>query len=398
MERLPLNNPNDSSYANMNRKIRYYHRLAMQEVLTKTMLDEFKSAIEPGKVKRFWDFFEKEYGGISGLLQFSEQENLFLDQTMNQALRNFKSYLELQDTTRSLAGTATGTRGVNIPLYPIAPDNPNFNKFIYATQHIYEVPGEPTFVSGYINTRGRTPMSFAAKISSDRKIEWVREIGNKKRSSFPQGDEAKQIYEIKDGCITLVSGKDNNENYVNTIVQLDGKGKEVLNKKVEVEDAAVFYRFDAINQISIMGFAKKHEEKPDVFNSFTLCRADSTGTLQWKVPVDIQGQLVNVIQIESGYLAFFNFLSHQINGTKSYAGSDDSHMAHIVVELSENGDVVNHTPIKSNQSFRIDRIFSVSSDEINLIGFSNDPSQWETKLKYAIISSKGEIIYKNFEE
>lgn len=398
LDKLPLNNPNDSAYAVMNRKIRFYHRMAMQHLTTQNSLNIFRESINPDRVKRFWDFFEQEYNGIGGLLQFKEREDVFLNQTMNLALQNLKGYLDLQKTTRALVGNATSTRGFNIPLYPVTPDVPNYKSITYNTKYINEVQGEPRFVSGFLKRTGQTPIAFAAKISPDRKIEWVREIGGKTRVTLPQGDEAKQVFEADKGCITLVTGKDASSKWVNSIVMLDDKGRDKLNKRLEIEDEAVFYHYDEIIKVSTLGFASQTDGEAKLYQSFTIASADSLGNIKWKTPLDINGQLIDIIRTENGYLAFFNFTSHQIDGRRVNAGSSYNHMAHIMVELTNDGLVTKSIPILSNQSYRIERVYSISSDEVNLIGYSTDPNQIESKIIYLIMSSKGNIVYKNFTE
>ena len=397
IEKSPLNNPIDSTSDLMNRKLRYYHRLSQQLISTEKLLNAYKAAINQERISRFNVFFNQQYGGETGLIRFANQEKQLLDQTMNSALNNLKSYLEKETLTRIMLGSATGTRGVSIPLYPLSPQSPEFKTQTYLTKYVFDIQGEPKYTSGSIQRPGRSPMAFVAKVDANKKVEWVREVGAKGRDVLPKGDAATHVKGFDQGCMAIISGKMSEDEYSNRLIRLDDKGKDVFDKKIDISAIPVFFDFDDINQISLIGFGNNNFDTLNIYNGFIITKADSLGNIQWQAPIDIQGQLIDMIRAEGKYLAFFNFLSLDINGSKVNAGKDDQHMAHVVVEFSEEGRLIKHTPILSNESFCINRIFSISSNEINLLGYSNGQSQLASKLKYLIMSSQGEIIYKNFE-
>ncbi|MGB4535263.1 MAG: hypothetical protein WBI34_03760, partial [Tenuifilaceae bacterium] len=179
-------------------------------------------------------------------------------------------------------------------------------------------------------------------------------------------------------------------------IRLDDKGRDVFSSNINIDALPVYYNFDDINQISIFGFATKVPDSNDLYHSFTIAMADSLGSIQWQTDIDIQGQLVDIVKAEGKYLAFFNFTSLDLNGKKLNAGKSEHHMAHVIVELSDNGRLLGNTPILSDESFCINRIFSISSNEINLLGYCNNSDQSDAKLKYLIVTDKCDILYKNF--
>ncbi|OQC64372.1 MAG: hypothetical protein BWX49_00722 [Bacteroidetes bacterium ADurb.Bin008] len=396
LEKSPLNNPDDSTSDLMNRKLRFYHRLAQELTTTERMLNTLKGAIDNDKVARFKEFFEQQYGGETGLKNFTNQEMQFLIQSMDSDLENLRVYLTRESLTKSMLGNAAGARGVSIPLNPIPQSSQDSKTQPYLTRSVFDILGEPKYTSGAIRRANMPPMAFAAKIGTDKKVEWVREIGAKGKNAIPDGDCASHIVGFEQGCMVVVSGTKAENEYVNTLIRLDDKGRDVFSSNINIDALPVYYNFDDINQISIFGFATKVPDSNDLYHSFTIAMADSLGSIQWQTDIDIQGQLVDIVKAEGKYLAFFNFTSLDLNGKKLNAGKSEHHMAHVIVELSDNGRLLGNTPILSDESFCINRIFSISSNEINLLGYCNNSDQSDAKLKYLIVTDKCDILYKNF--
>jgi hypothetical protein len=395
LDKSPLNNPNDSSSVLMNRKLRYYHRMAMQQMATVDMLNIFMEAINPERIIRFKEFFDQQYGGQNGLISFIDQEKQFLDQTINSALQNLKTYLDNESTTKFMLGKASGSRGISIPLYPVSTDSAEYKTLSHVTCSVSEIQGQWRFVSGFMQRSGQKPMAFAAKIDPASKVEWVREIGAKGKDALPQGDMAKHIVGFDKGSMILVSGNTAENDFKNKLIRLDDKGKDVFSKEIDVKTSPIFFQFDEINQVSLMGFAAKEVDSLNIYNRFTLCKTDSLGNTEWNTPIELRGQLVDIIRIEGKYIAFFNFSNYFIDGKQVNAGSSNQHMAHVMIELSESGELIRHSPIMSNQSYMINRIFSISNDEINLIGNQSHPYLWDEKLNFLVVTPQGKIIYKN---
>jgi hypothetical protein len=398
IEKSPLNNSIDSTSDLMNRKLRYYHRLSQQLISTEKLLNTYRVAINQERISRFNEFFIQQYGGETGLIRFANQEKQFLDQTINYALNNLNVYLEKETNYRSMLGYSTGARGVSIPLYPVPFHSPDFKTQTYLTKYVFDIQGEPKYSSGSIQRTSRSPMAFVAKVDANKKVEWVREVGAKGRDALPKGDAATHVKGFDQGCMAIVSGNISEDEYSNRLIRLDDKGRDVFDKKIDISAPPVFFDFDDINQICLIGFGNNNNDTLDIYNGFTITKTDSLGNIQWQTQIDLQGQLIDMIRTEGKYLAFFNFISMEINGNKVNAGNDDQHMAHVIVEFSEEGKFIRHTPILSNESFCINRIFSISSNEINLLGYSNGINQSTSEFKYLIITSQGEIIYKNFED
>ncbi len=385
------NSPNDSSSVLMNRKFRYYHGLAIQKLQTEEMLDLFNKAITKEKVEHFSDFFSQNYQGEQGLRAFYTQEGNFLDQTLDQSFDNLKTYLSNEFGFQRNLGTGAGAKGISIPLYSLSLNDPEYSKFTHVTQGTYYIQGALKYTYGLINRLGRKPLAFIAKIGDEKKVEWIREIGEKGKSILPNGDYTAVLHGFDNGSIAIVSGKVDNIHH-NTIVKLDNAGKEIINKSLDIHQKPTFVKFDEINQLSLMAFGLHENDSLNYLSSLTICQADSAGNITWKLPFEVQGNLVDIIKSGDNYLAFINYKSYFFNGARS----ESNNWGMLILTLMENGEITNILPFNANTDYHIDKAFVISNDEISLIGYASEPGDKSGKLRYLVINPEGKVKYKNF--
>lgn len=387
----PLNSPNDSSTTLINRKLRYYHSLAVQKNSTGEFLEEFNSSITTERVKRFKDFFTQQYQGEQGLKQFYTTEGNYLNTTLNQWFDNLKTFFENENAYQRSKGMATAARGVSMPLYAINSNVDDISKYNHITQAMTYNLGIPTFASGYISRQGRKPMAFIAKISDGQKVDWIREIGAKGGAILPNGDSADLLNGFDGGSIAVVSGKSELV-YRNTLVRLDNTGKEVLNKQLPFADKPIFLGFDEITQLSMIAFGFKDNDTLSYYSSITVCQTDSVGNLNWRLPLNIQGNVVSIIRSGDDNLLFANYKSYNINNSRK----DSDNWAMVMVKIGNNGEVKSITPFSSSGNIHFTRVFPISNDEISLIGYSDVLGSSIGNLAYLVVNPDGKVIFKNF--
>jgi hypothetical protein len=387
-------NATDSSTAAMSRKIRYYNRLAVQAKQATEKLSVFQKAITPVKIKRFNEFFTQQYQGETGLTSFYSQETDFLNVSFNESLKNLSNYFASEIIYRKSLGNASG-KGFSISLFPIEESSPEHSKQTYITQQVSFLQGQPNFVSGYIKRSGNQTMAFVAKIGKDKKVEWLREVGAKGKELLLGGDKAPLHYGSENGCVVLVSGFLDGRSR-NTLVRLDNKGKELYASKIAIELFPVYLNFDEISQNSILAFGRNYTDNSKLYNNYVICSTDSLGTIQWQTPIDLNGQLVEIVKSSDKYLAFMNYQSYNINNDRKSSTTPSNGWGHVVVELSERGNIEKSTAIPSTTNLFVNRVFPISNAEFNLIGFENQPGELSEKLKYILINPNGELLFKNY--
>lgn len=413
MSRNMLSNPDDSLALLMNRKLRFYHRLAIQHNQTEYMLNEFRNAVDERRVVRFNQFFNDHYGGIDGLFTFHQNELAFLDQVFDERIGFLKHYFENEERLRNSLGAARGSRGVSVPLAPVAPEVRARGDLNFVTLDVYYDQGDPLYAAGYHRQTGGRRMPFVAKVSDNKEVEWLRELPATLSEQAESGGSVEKIFPFGDGVMALTASGYTQDVFVadeyginyeqtiqqrfyeNHLVRLDTNGSIIFQKPLEERKKPLYLNYDEINQISIMAFGRELPGETGVYADITICKADSTGTVLWSTTLNIKGHPVAVVRTEDSYLAIFNFHEYNIAGEQRVSGNQGRDSALLLAELSTSGTPRNTTAVIGQESLYIDRIFNISSDEINLLGYSGLPGNRRGDLKYFIVSSRSDILYHN---
>jgi len=409
MSRNVLSNPADTSSVIMGRKVRYYYRLAMQLDECKDLLEEFNNSINTRRVRRFSEFFNQYYQGEEGLKDFYQEQKTFNNNFFNNNLQDFKNYLENVEQTRSSHKYATLEGGNSIPLYTVSENDKNYENLTYITREIFYDQDIPGYAAGYIKRQESESTAFIAKISEDLKVEWLEEIEPNYDDVLNEGNQTEIISAFENGVMAILRSKlpvneeknnnksDKDKIYKNTLVKLDTLGNIVYRQNINETFSPVYLDYDEINQISIMGFGKKDEDNPDVYSAINICKADTAGNLTWTAKMDIKGQLVDIVRAENKYIAYLNFQNYDIKGDRIITGDNGKNWAFLIADVSFDGEILKTTPVITKESFFLNNVFSISSDEINLIGKNGHPYNPGNKLKYFIVSSDSEMIFDNIE-
>ena len=393
----PLDDPADAASALMNLKLRYYYRLAMQLNQSKESLDVFNQSISPERVARFTDFFDSHYDGKSGLFAFYEDQQAFLNNTFNKSMDNLSSYLENERFNRMSIGYARSRQGASIPLFPVNRDFFNYDGLEYITRDVFYEQGIPQYVSGYKKTEQDGPVAFVAKLSEDMTVEWIREIGDASGQRPLGGNKAMKVFGFEGGAIAMVAARTGSMESLmdpaqrrslparNTLVHLNERGDFVYLQNIVETDFPTFVRHDDINQLTLFAYGEQGERVSDITYTNSINMADSLGNLLWQAELPIKAQLINILRAEDKYLAIIN-----TNDTESDQGWQAG-----VVEISFMGEVLETTLFPAEVDYHVNNTFSISSDEINLLGATGIPGQTGGDLRYLIISADGEVLFDN---
>jgi hypothetical protein len=392
MQKYALNVSTDSTTEVMSRKLRYYYRLALQLNHSKSSLDNFCTEVSTDKVNRFFDFFKTYYNGEQGLIVFCNEQKGFLYNNFDSGINNLKEYFRNNQDLKNSYKNATG-KGADIPLR-IIETKEDAQKYSFITRDIFYNYDNPQYVSGYAKKSGKN-VPFVARINNDFKVEWIKEFPQESYSS----GKAEKVFAYENGVLALITDFKNNEDngleHKNKLVHCDKSGKVIFDKTIEDTNFPVYLHYDEINQISNIVFGKKNQ-RGEFFDEFSICQADSTGTIIWENNILAKGNLIDIIRAEEKYIAFINFREYEVAGVKKTAGEGNK-WATVAVDISLDGRVLKAVPFLFNESYYIDRIYNISSDEINLLGYLGSPGDKSGKLVYIVVATDGEIIFKNIE-
>ncbi len=258
MARDTLALPIENTAAMANRKMRHIYRMASSLAEADNQLVTFSEAIDAEKVRRFVDFFQKNYGGEAGLKNFAQTEASELSKTFKQTLTNYGIYLSEVDKAREenrLMSNKTKSAAA-VPLYVGETENQ------YVTQHIlYDAQGRPTYVAGIKGGKN----GFVARIDEDGNTAWIVDL---------KADVVTQLSASPVGCAVAVRLND-----LPSAVVLDDAGKELIHTDIS-EGQPAFVNYNDMTQTIYAAF--------DEANTSTLCKIDSVGAKTWTVELPME--------------------------------------------------------------------------------------------------------------
>jgi hypothetical protein len=397
-----LNNPSDSSSSLMNRKLRYYYKLALDRNSTLKELATFNSAITPEKVSRFNGFFSKHYNGLEGLKMYQDKQIKLLESTFSTSLVNLSSYLENEIAGKNREKFAKTLDGkIVVPLFQNKITDITSTQ-IFVTEEVQYSNDKPQYVSGYVKKKDIiTP--FVAKIKSDTIVQWVKELDTDSKAPKDLLKSAKKVFAYQRGVACIVSYDLNADNqfliasekrFVNTLVHLNDSGKVISSKLLNSMSFPIYLQYDEIGQQSNVVFANRDNNDSGVFNNFSICQVDTSG-IKWETTLNLKGNFIDLIKTESKYIAYMNFQQYDINGEYKVTGNSGSNWAFLMANINSEGIVSKIQPVISEESSYLTRVFSLSSNEINLLGYKGTPTSTTRKLNYYVFTTNGELIFSN---
>ena len=386
LNKSPLNLPTDTALSVINTKLRYYHRLTKKKIETSDKLKELTNAISEERVERHKAFFETHYQGYAGFKQFAANEAPFLNLTLNSSYAQLNSLLSSIPTIEKSLGFAQGKGKVKVALYPNE-DEETTNG--YTSQKVTLKQGKPNYVSGYVK-KNKKNIAFITKISDDNSIEWINEIGSKYNPNSISGNTAPILSGFESGAATVVSSEIDSVN-TNTLVVLNSQGNLLLAKPLPFTQKPLLMHYDEINKLATLAFGAKENSTDSVYQATILCQIDSVGEIKWQERLNIRGKIVDLIKQNDTYIAVFNYTSYLI---KQYKSNNTQNGA-MLVNLNQEGSIANVSPIHSSEAFSINRVFPISTDEINLIGKKESQDNQHNELCYILVSPNGDLIYSN---
>ncbi|MBS4013675.1 MAG: hypothetical protein KGZ97_07945 [Bacteroidetes bacterium] len=389
----PLNNPSDSTSTLASRKLRFYYRFAIQLKHSNSSLDKFCSAITPNKVSRFKWFFDTYYKGEQGLQNYCPEQKTMLKQNFDSGLDNLKAFFENEKTLKKSLRNATG-KGADIPLRTIDENDVKYSTLNYITRDVAYNADLPLYAVGYLKKSGKN-VAFISKFTEDKKVDWVKEVTLDANSQF----KAEKIAAYEKGVLAVVTNSktDNAEvtSYKNAIVHFDKSGKLLFNKPIEDNNYPVFLSYDEINQLSYIAFGKKSASS-SLYDEISMCQTDSVGNVVWQNAFSVKGNIIDMVRAEDKYIVYFNFQEYNILNKKQSAGKSGN-FGVVAVDIALDGRILKAIPFVYSQGYYIERVYNISSDEINLIGYTGIPGNTDGRMVYIVVAPDGEIIFKNIE-
>lgn len=307
----------------MNRKMRHIYKLYALKNQALQQLKKVDACITPERIARFSDFFNKKYGGESGLKKYSAAETLFMTDLENSVLHNFVNYCDAIAELQRKASFSTKGKAVAVPTWCVGDYEVGQVTGNYITQQVVrDNYGRPIIVAGVKKNDLKSP--FVAKVDEQNVTSWLTEVKN--------ATNVVALSATTDGCVVCTNVKEKP-----TAIVFDKNGKERLRYGLHSANVA----FIAYNEMTKMTHSAFNDE-----NGVTFCLTDSLGKSVSELQLNCMDKAIQMQHVTDGAIV---------------VGLKNGNI--VVVKIPDIGIMLEPTIIKGN-SLTLKNIFRASASEI----------------------------------
>ncbi len=388
----PYNDRNNKSAVPSTRAKEYFQLLLDKQKIDSLWL-VFNSKIDSTSYIKHKYFFDKYYGGFTGLKSFASKQNTDNTKRYKQAFSNFNYFIYRDVYFQSKDSQMIDYKDIKIPtrVNITEPENSEANKYYTLAKSSFN---KDDYITGYYNT-GKQCKAFVAKISNGN-VEWLKLLKTAKgTTSFGVKIAAQET-----GCLYIVHSVDKDNVKKNTAIQLLSDGSEAFNKTIDNTNMPRFLDFDDMNADVLVAFKG---EKLDAFsenddNILYLNRINTfTGDLIIDKQITLEGNLTNILKINSKYYIFTNF--KKMTYEQSSLSSESSSIG--LLKLSEEGEFINMVKIATPQNVWLNYALKINDKTISLVAMKAKANMYKSSFESlaemynVIIAPDGKILYKN---
>ncbi|MEA3451282.1 MAG: hypothetical protein U9Q83_05200, partial [Bacteroidota bacterium] len=354
---------------------------------TDSLLNNLETNINIKDYLKHKDFFDHNYKGFDGISNFVKTQKLsnnkILDNSINNAL-----FFTFRDIYNVLPKNRTIKYNDAIININISLKDPKYSpEKSYITTSVSINKKGDKYITGYYKTASGSS-AFIAKISNGN-IEWLK--------PSPSGinvlEYGTKIHATYDGCFVIIHSINNSKHY-NTIVKLNTSGKQIFNYKLSNQAIARKFIFDEINNNAIIAF---HGQKLDYFKDksdelhIEKLNLRKNAVTSWKKTIILDGNIINIIKIDTNYHIFANYNLLKINN-KSIINNENK-ILHLKTDLRAN--YIDANNINSNSFIFGYYAFKINSNTISIVGTAEETDIYNLQDKTNIPQCNYLIIDKN---
>lgn len=379
------------TYSPISRAIEYY-QLTLKKQITDSLLIELQNKITYDNYLKHKDFFDFNYNNFDGIKNFITTQQFSNDKILTEALNNLKYFIFRDVFFQTNKTPTTEYQSKKINLFA---DNTDPTKAVANNYYTLAIANysDKKYITGYYKTNyGTNP--FIAKIVNGQ-IEWLKNITIGTRII----NFGAIITANSNGCIFVIHSINGNK-HSNTLLQFSSNGQQISKQQLNNTNLPRFLNFDEINSQILLAF---HGTKFNYFNetsdTLKIIRLNSnSNNIDINQEIILQGNLTNIIRIDSTYHIFANFTKISIRQQNLF--NTKGNTAHLT--FSTNGDFINATELKPKHYFWAIHAFKINNKTINIIGFSEKDDIKNNSfinlpaLYYLTIKTNGKITYQNF--
>lgn len=400
--KIPINDINDTTNTySLLQKARFYNELIKKKEPVDSLRADLENRIKPEDIRKYKQFFEDNYGGESGLKSYAQNEAVFLNNTVEQSINNYKTFV-LRNLLHSYSIVNLPYRNtvVHLKIENKAFDEAKAGEFIITAAN--KDNSGNYYAAGYIKQKNPGVSAFVLKTNKLESIEWLKIYPVGKTSN----DYGSFVQATENGCELLITSIKDNQ-IKNRIFRLDQSGKLLTKKDISVNLIPRYFNYDEINQNYLIAFkGMSIDDFESLSDNLVINKYNGSDFSQeWTSVLNVKGNLVNILKMKQSYFVFSNFTKYAA-GSKiisGKAGVEKEQTNSILIVLDESGQVQKTVPYESTSPYFIAKAYKLNSNTINLFGFKQPLmsirlAKPENFLKpiYLLINADGAIYYDNW--
>jgi hypothetical protein len=234
-------------------------------------------------------------------------------------------------------------------------------------------------------------------------VKWIRELATSSEAATKSTQISSKLVGYESGVLVIVTADNTIESdtlspegrlFANTLMHFNGEGEKIFSQKINSTSYPVYIRYDEINRLCHMAFGQMNDNDPNIFNNVTIVQADSLGSESWSLPLQVTGSFAGMVRGDNQFVAYLNYQDHAIEEA-ALAPSRGNTPGLLAVTISNEGRLLGFESYNSTESLYFNRVVSLSSNEINLLGNGVQHSDSNGALRYLVLSTSGEVLFSN---
>jgi len=400
-----FNNPFDTIYKiQVSKKAKMYYQSVLKYYESDSLLEILNQRTNQKNVIKYESFLTVNYNGLSGLQNYYTTEKKELKTILSENFNNLKKaefYENYNFTEDSLSLEYLKSK---IPFFI---NNPKFSTEIVKQNYTTATKIDQNndfYVTGYtLSATGS--QAYIAKTDKKSQILWFKSV-----SSLPNNYEFGTFIEpLEKGCFYTVHSQYNGKTK-NTLYKFNETGTQISKLDLTENKFPRYIKFDQINESIVIAYkGTEFNTINDLTDSLIIEKINlQTQKSEWKVTLNITGNLFEILKIDTTYYVFCNFNSYKDLTGKSIiskAGTNELNKNIVIIKIGENGKILGYYPYFSTKAFFGIKAIKISNEVLNIMAIEgiqkeiNSTKILETSsLIYILIDQDIKQIYSNWQD
>lgn len=356
----------------------YFSQMFNITLESDSLLHAVEQRMKSNATSRHQAYLDSYYNGREGLMQYINGEDQFVNNKLSEYSNEIKKTIVNNSSTFNDPTRLLRYRRVDIPMYVNLPDTLEIPADMLYTSHIIVTPDSSLYVGGILRSKSgdKNVEVFLAKTDSAKKVLWMNTYGLKDQGSQAVYDNfIGDMEQTPEGIAMVITSKNlETQVFTNTFKVILETGEEKTSVTMDKDAVARIIRYNEASNSCVIVF-KGYTMKNNMYltESVWLNRLDMEGSLFWEAKTELAGNVVDLVNINGGYLLVGNYTSIRNRSNDLRSLNPDMNETNVYgYKISIEGKLIDQRLFESRDPFYADRIVKVNDRNINLLGFSGN--------------------------